>query len=44
MSYAEKLAAAIEWLKSRNRHCLTTHHSFRLYKPVYGVPLEPLKK
>jgi len=38
-SRALKLADAIEYLKSRDKHCFTTPLNVRIYSPVHGSPL-----
>ena len=43
MTYAEKLQAAIAWLRERNRYCLEVPLPVRIYTPVHGIPLEPIK-
>lgn len=39
-SHAQKLADAIEWLKSRGKYCLATPLEVRIYTPIHGKPLE----
>jgi len=39
-SHAQKLADAIEWLKARGKYCLETPLEIRIYRPVFGKPLE----
>ena len=42
-AHKRKLAAAIEWLRNRNKYCLETPLATRIYKPLHGTPLPPVK-
>ena len=41
--HAVKLADAIAWLTERGKYCLATPLEKRIYKPAFGVPLEPIQ-
>ena len=43
MTHEQKLAAAIAWLRERGLYCLEVPLGVRIYKPLHGVPLEPIK-
>ena len=43
MTHDQKLQAAIEWLRARNKYCLETPLNVRIYQPLYGTPLPPVK-
>jgi len=43
MTHAQKLQAAIEWLRARNKYCLEVPLPTRIYKPLHGTPLPPVK-
>ena len=43
MTHAEKLAAAIAWLRERRIYALEIPLGVNRYKPVHGFPLEPKK-
>lgn len=40
MTHAEKLAAAIAYLRERNKYCLDRSANLNFYRPVHGYPLE----
>ena len=44
MTYEEKLQAAIQWLRERNKYCLEVPLPVKIYTPLHGVPLPPVKQ